>query len=291
MEENNNLSEEINNIENDENNDENYYDDEEMMDRKKQKEKVHPYRKYQFTIFFLIIIMVILSATCINLSKELNFQVKVQKNLQNQLFKEELKNQELMDLYNRVEVNYVSLYQLDKSPNIETIKTIDELNLLSNFISNEQVQYSLCYKATIDGDNSHIFRDKCSYVSPLLIIIETAEGYRFGGYTSKPISDNEFMKDKNGFINDINAFIFSFDTKKKYNVIKNEEAVRDLNTTFPTFGKDDIVIKDGFLSNPVSFINFPNTYEKENEKIGDYILTGGIKKFKIKEMEALFVYL
>jgi hypothetical protein len=294
MEEKNDLSEEINNIEKEEkeeNIDENYYDDEEIMDRKKQKEKVHPYRKYQITIVFLLILMLSLIWACVNLNKELTFNIKKQKNLQTQLFKEEQKNQELMDLYNRVEVNYVSLYQLDKTPNIETIKTIDELNLLSNFISNEKVQYSLCYKATIDGDNSHIFRDKCSYVSPLLIIIETAEGYRFGGYTSKPISDNEFLKDKNGFINDINAFIFSFDTKKKYNVIKNEEAIWDINTTFPSFGKDDIVIKDGFLSNPVSFINFPNSYEKENEKIGDYILTGGIKKFKIKEMEALFVYL
>ena len=287
MEEKNDLNEEINNIETEEqnNNDSKYYDDEEIMDRQKQKEKVHPYRKYQFTIILMIIVMALLIIACVNLNKELSYHVKVQKNLQTQLFKEEKKNQELMDLYNRVEVNYVSLYQLDQSPNIEIIKTIEELNLLSKFISNNDVQYSLCYKATIDGDNSHIFRDKCSYLSPLLILIETTEGYRFGGYTSCPITQN------NGFNNDENAFIFSFDTKKKYKVIRNEEAIWDLNTTFPSFGKDDIVIKDGFLSNPVSFINFPRAYEKENNRIGDYILTGGIKKFKIKEMEALIVYI
>ena len=168
----NDLNEEINNIEKEEqnNNDINYYDDEEIMDRQKQKEKVHPYRKYQFTIVLMIIVMFILIIACIKLNKELSYQVIKQKNLQTQLFKEEKKNQELMDLYNKVEVNYVSLYQLDQSPNIEIIKTIDELNLLSKFISNNDVQYSLCYKATIDGDNSHIFRDKCSYtICPVII--------------------------------------------------------------------------------------------------------------------------
>ena len=51
------------------------------------------------------------------------------------------------------------------------------------------------------------------------------------------------MKDKNEFIYNINVFSFKI---KKFNIIKNEGTVWDLNTTFSSFSKDYIVIIDGF---------------------------------------------
>ena len=36
---------------------------------------------------------------------------------------------------------------------------------------------------------------------------------------------------------------------------------------------------------------FPNDYEKDNSDFGDFILNGGMKKFKVKEMELASVYI
>ncbi len=151
---------------------------------------------------------------------------------------------------------------------------------------NSRILFIMCYKATIDEDKASSFRKKCENLSPLIFIIETTDGFRFGGYTSSFLNNS-----RNGFINDPYSFIFSFDTRKKYKIIKNEEAVFDIKDNFPSFGKNDIVIKDGFLSNKSSYSMFPDHYEQDTEALGDYQLTGGVKFFQIKEMEVFIPWI
>jgi len=257
-----------------------------------EKDKIRPYRKYQILITILLISFVLLIYLIYSLNSELTFLAKKNNNLNQQNYKIIQRIKHAKILSDIIEVNYKTFYNLDKLPNIEIIKTLSEFYILNNFIKDEQQQkeekkyydihYLMCYKASVNGDNASSFRDLCEFLSPLIFLIETTDGFRFGAYTSSFL-DNK----RNSFINDPYSFIFSFDTKKKYKVIKSEEAVFDVKDNFPTFGVNDIVIKGGFLSNKNSFSEFPHHYEKDKKALGDYQLTGGMKFFQIKEMEIL----
>lgn len=260
--------------------------DEILISGKKEKEIVKPFRKYQLTILALVILMTILGYYLYSLNKDLNYYMKQHKNLYEQLYKEDKKAEDLNEIFNRVEVNYKCLYELDKTLNIDTIKDLDELDMMNNWIAiDKEVQYSICYKATYHGDSAVEFRNKCEGISPLLVIIETVDGYRFGGYTTQSFSSEGIYKE------DHEAFIFSFDTKKKYKVKLPEKAVGDFTISFPYFGQQDIILHPGFFNNSSSYTQFPYTYEKDPDSIGDYILTGGIKHFKVKEVEICSVYI
>ena len=59
-----------------------------------------------------------------------------------------------------------------------------------------------------------------------LVLVETTKGRRFGGFTTKSWDGNCVKKVDN------NAFVFSIDKNKCYDVIKNEFAVGG----YPKFG-------------------------------------------------------
>ena len=253
--------------------------------RKSEKDLVRPYRRYQLSLLTLLILMIIFLFVLNSLNKKLNSVIKENEDVENRLNQEKEIFNDLTEIHNKVEVNYASLYKLDKSPNIEIIREIEELYMISGFIGNpENIGYSICFKSSIHGDNGATFREQCQGIAPLLVLIETADGYRFGGYTSVPFTNDEY-----GYKYDEQAFLFSFDTKKKYKIIKTEKAISNLKGQFPVFGNNDIYIHNNFLSAANSIIEYPNAYEDDPNAPGDFMLNGGVKKFKIKELEVLSV--
>lgn len=253
--------------------------------RKSEKDLVRPYRRYQLSLLTLLILMIIFLFVLNSLNKKLNSVIKENEDVENRLNQEKEIFNDLTEINNKVEVNYASLYKLDKSPNIEIIREIEELYMISGFIGNpENIGYSICFKSSIHGDNGATFREQCQGIAPLLVLIETADGYRFGGYTSVPFTNDEY-----GYKYDEQAFLFSFDTKKKYKIIKTEKAISNLKGQFPVFGNNDIYIHNNFLSAANSIIEYPNVYEDDPNAPGDFMLNGGVKKFKIKELEVLSV--
>ena len=262
-------------------------DKEDMMleDRETQKKLIHPYRKYQLWIIVLIISAIILGIISFNLNSELDSLIKTEANLFNQVTDLAEESKEIQKVYERVDVNYKDIYSLDKKKNIDIIHNLDELNKLSNAINNKgSVSYSLCYKASLDGDSSDTFRKLCGGVSPVLFLIETVDGYRFGAFTSLYFDQEGKFS---GYREDDQAFIFSFDTGKKYMIEQPEYAVSDVKGSFPMFGKRDIVLGKNILTGANSYAMFPVSYEKDPNSPGDYILNGGMKKFVIKELEVL----
>ena len=261
-------------------------DKEEMMieDREMQKKLVHPYRKYQLWILVMLILSIILGVTAFNLNSELDTLLKTEHNLFLQVVDLKEESKEIQKVYERVDVNYKDIYGLDKKKNIDIIHDLDELTKLSMAI-NEQgsVSYNICYKATVDGESPETFRKLCDGISPLLFLIETVDGYRFAAYTSLYFEQEV----KSGYKYDEQAFIFSFDTGKKYKIEQPEYAVSDSKGYFPMFGKRDIVIGKNILSGPNSYAMYPVAFEKDPNAPGDYMLNGGMKKFTIKELEVL----
>ena len=266
-------------------------DKEEMMieDRETQKKLVHPYRKYQLWILVMLILSIILGITAFNLNSELDTLLKTEHNLFLQVVDLKEESKEIQKVYERVDVNYKDIYGLDKRKNIDIIHDLEELNKISMAI-NEQgtVSYSICYKATVDGESPEVFRKLCDKISPVLFLIETVDGYRFAAYTSLYFDAKEI---KNGYRYDDQAFIFSFDTGKKYKIEQPENAISESKEYFPMFGKKDIVIGKDILSGANSYAMYPVSFEKDPNAPGDYILNGGMKKFTIKELEVLSPYI
>ena len=265
-------------------------DKEEMMieDRETQKKLVHPYRKYQLWIIVSVILAIILGIVAFNLNSELDNLMKTEHNLFLQVVDLKEESKEIQKVYERVDVNYKDIYGLDKKKNIDIIHDLDELTKLSTAINDQgSVSYAICYKATVDGDSPEIFRKLCDGISPTLFLIETVDGYRFAAYTSLHFGEDI----KSGYREDNQAFIFSFDTGKKYKIEQPEYAVSDTKGNFPMFGNRDIVIGKNILSGANSYALYPVSYEKDPNAPGDYILNGGMKKFAIKELEVLSPYI
>ena len=261
-------------------------DKDEMMieDRETQKKMVHPYRKYQLWIIISLIIAIILGIITFNLNSEWDNLIKTEHNRYLQVGDLKQESKEIQKVYERVDVNYKDIYGLDKKKNIDIIHDLDELNKISLAINSKGgVSYSICYKATKDGESPETFRKLCDGISPLLFLIETTDGYRFAAYTSLYFGEDI----KSGYREDKEAFIFSFDTGKKYKIEQPEYAVSDTKGYFPMFGKRDIVIGKDILDGSNSYAMFPISYEKDPNAPGDYLLNGGMKKFTIKELEVL----
>lgn len=256
------------------------------MERKKQKVIVKPYRKYQLLLLLLIIIVLVLFVVLLSLNSTLNYYLREHDKVLSDLESEKDLSEILIEQDKRINVSYSSLYGLDQDLNIEIIRNMDELFLISGFIDkNEAIEFMPCYKASVEGDDPETFRTNCRGMGPVLLLIETVDGYRFGGYTI-----HDFMDDENTFKEDSEAFIFSFDTRKKYMITKPTQAVGDFDNSFPIFGDDDIHLMKGCLSNSDSFAEFPKSYQEDINAPTSYSLTGGIKNFQVKEIEVLIVH-
>ena len=75
----------------------------------------------------------------------------------------------------------------------------------------------LIYTATNDGDSAEDFHLHCDGYAPLIILIKTIKKVVFGGFTEAPFY---FTKKRVGNKDD-NAFIFSVDRMKTYEVEKS----------------------------------------------------------------------
>jgi len=164
----------------------------------------------------------------------------------------------------------------------DIIKTFDKYNLIKNkllsklkYKINHNINYKLLYKATIDTDNAKIFHQKCNNIKNTLIIIETTLGKKFGGYTTQTWDGDNINK------KDENAFLFSLDNLKVYDIIKDKDAINCNNNFCPVFCENQILINDNFFKKGgrtgKAFMN----YNIEN----DYELNNGNSLFEIKELE------
>ena len=156
-----------------------------------------------------------------------------------------------------------------------------ELELIVNKINknNRKIKLDLIYKASTDSDSAESFHYHCNKATNSIVLIETLNGKRFGGYTSQSWEgDGEQKKDPN-------AFVFSLDKMEAYKVIPNKEAIG----CYPDFGAVFLGCQIRIYDN--AFKNGGSTFTKgvtylTNE---DYELSGGEKTFGIKEIEAYSV--
>ena len=171
----------------------------------------------------------------------------------------------------------------NKYMNSDIIKSPMEEAMLLNKIGKKgkNIKLTLLYKATLDTDRADIFHKRCDKAKKSLVIIETINGMRFGGYTTQSWEGNGLEK------NDKEAFVFSLDKLQIYNIISGQPAIGCYPKYGPVFLGCQIKVNDNF------FVKGGTTYRKNvNYAINsDFELNDGIKFFGIKEVEVFEVNL
>ena len=161
------------------------------------------------------------------------------------------------------------------------IHNTSELELIAKKINNEnqKIVLNLLYKATVDSDKASAFHEKCDSVNSSLVLVETTNGKRFGGFTKCSWAGNSIDK------KDDSAFIFSLDKMKIYDIIPGEDAIGCYPKYGPVFlGCQIRIFDDAFTRGGTTFEHGLNYNTDE-----DFELTGGLNKFDVKEIEVYSV--
>ena len=156
----------------------------------------------------------------------------------------------------------------------------EAVKILKWICPNNERRVKLLYKATPEENTRDDFHRKCDNKGATVTIIETTKGRRFGGYTSLSWDSSA------GWKNDKEAFLFSLDNDKKYDVIQDAVYKVYSNTGFGQwFGSNGNIglayEKNYFIGNDTHQENFGDkcySTTVENE------LSGG-KTFNISKME------
>ena len=158
------------------------------------------------------------------------------------------------------ESSIISLSELEKRK---------ELNLLQNWLDSwinqgrhdqPPIPYStkLIFSSEKEDDKASSFHKNCDNIASTLILIETKEGFRYGGFTTQKWESPE----QSIFKNDKNAFIFSLDTEKKYDVTDPEKSIQCSMFWGPYFGEGGaICVPDNFLQEKNAFYQWPSSYD------------------------------
>ena len=164
----------------------------------------------------------------------------------------------------------------------DIIHDMNELEMITKKINkeNKRIIINLLYKASADSDSAAVFHNKCDEANNTIVLVETKDGKRFGGYTTKSWKGNCVEKA------DPEAFIFSFDKMKTYDNIPGDDAIG----CYPKFGPIFLGCQIKIFDN--AFTRGGTTFEKElnfnTEE--DYELTGGSRTFEVKDVEVYESY-
>ena len=165
----------------------------------------------------------------------------------------------------------------------DIIQDARELELISRKIckNKNKVSLDLLYKASIDSDKAAVFHKKCDKAKSSLVLVKSKNGKRFGGYTTQDWRGDSIEK------KDENAFVFSLDKMRIYNIIPGEDAIGCYPKFGPVFLGCQIRLYDEFFTKGGTTFEKGMNYSTEE----DFELTGGLKKFEVKDVEVYSVEL
>ena len=166
-------------------------------------------------------------------------------------------------------------YQMKKEQQKEEQRKRD-LNKIKEWIApGKNITFNLLFKKSIDGDTTQDFHNHCDNKGKTLIIIETKEGRKFGGFT------NDNWDTNNKYRKNSNDFVFSLDLNKKYSYSgSGNTTIGDIQYGF-AFGHSrtnqvDICFENSSLNKGIS----NSSSFKTNKE-----LNNGSEKFETKELE------
>ena len=156
----------------------------------------------------------------------------------------------------------------------------EDVELIGSWISpDKKVGFQLLYRATRDGDTVNDFHNKVDNKSPILVIGKTPKEYIFGGYTTVNMKYN-----KDRYIADSEAFVFSLNRKKKFITNDKNQAIYSLSDYCIIFGNgsNSLQIENNILTGQ-------NHWSNPNGSYGSNLNLTESKYFSINEFEVFQV--
>ena len=173
---------------------------------------------------------------------------------------------------------------LDETHIIEERKQIDlilnKIKLSFKESNKNFINLKLIYSAIEDGDSAEDFHKKCDGHAPIIIFIKTDKDVIFGGYTGVPFFSSKKKKGNK----DDNAFIFSIDKMKIFEVEKGTIATCSLKNYGPVFygyEHENIFLMDDFFSDRGNVARKGDRYKTTE----DFEINNGEENFYVKELE------
>ena len=171
---------------------------------------------------------------------------------------------------------------------IELLNQISDINFIFDEIKKNGINIkgiNLIYRASEEGDRMEQFNFKCNNKDNELFIIKTTKGYIFGGYTKVG-----WIYDKGKDIFDSNAFIFSYNLKKIYNIKNPQYALHcQSGDGRLSFGSSSyaILLGNNFLKRDSDKTDKMIDYDRENNRRE---INGGQRNFHDLELEVFQIY-
>ena len=220
-------------------------------------------------------------------------------NINNNIEKEEEneKGEENINEQNEQNIGFISpvennnlLFAESSIISLSELEKRKELNLLQNWLDSwinkgahdqPPIPYStkLIFSSEKEDDKASSFHKNCDNIAPTLVLIETKEGFRYGGFTTQKWESPE----QSIFKNDEDAFIFSIDTEKKYDVTDPKKSIQCSMFWGPYFGEGGaICVPDNFLQEKNAFYQWPSSYNISEK---DELTFGQEHKINISKYE------
>ena len=145
----------------------------------------------------------------------------------------------------------------------------------------------LLWRGSTDGFTARAFHKRCDKQGPTLTVIESTEGWIFGGYNPsnwQSAVPGSYVKKANG------SFIFTLKNQQDISPTRFFRAIyafyNNANSG-PDFGCSDLVV---FNTAGKSYSYFPNSYVDTTGK-GNALFTGkkNLDNFEVKEIEVYSV--
>jgi len=178
------------------------------------------------------------------------------------------------------EINkFGSINQNIRNMNIFDSKIEFEQSLVFSWLGNKKFISELLFRKSRDGSTCNDFHNKCDNKGNTIIFIETAKGYKFGGYTElqwERSSSYKYKKDNKS------TFIFSLNHKEKYTNRIDNNSICCYSDKCPWFGsKYPEIFFENSLNKGESWDN-----TSENTFLLGRKLTNGEQYWEVKELEA-----
>ena len=162
---------------------------------------------------------------------------------------------------------------------------LDKVRIIFHKSYKNFLNLKLLYSASKDGDSAEVFHSLCDGIAPLIVLIKTTKNVIFGGYTEAPYS---FTKKRTGNKDD-NAFIFSINKMKTYDVEKGTNATcsfRDYGPVFYGYEYCNIYLFGDFFNDEGNVAKKGDRYNTTE----DFEINNGEQKFLTKELEVYQVF-
>ena len=162
---------------------------------------------------------------------------------------------------------------------------LDKIQVIFHKSYRNFVNLKRLYSATRDGDSAEVFHSLCDNIAPLVVLIKTTKNVVFGGYTEAPYT---FSKKRVGNKDD-NAFIFSINKMKTYDVEKGTNATcsfKDYGPVFYGYEYCNIYLFGDFFNDEGNVAKKGDRYNTTE----DFEINNGEQKFLVKELEVFQVF-